>query len=108
MEACFICKFGFQERIIRSISTGLNKKRGMDDDKFKKYVKNDILPLYPDACDMKGKCVMIKVDSRPGRVNVELLAELQLIGLYLYPGLPNTTAVTQETDQDYGPSLMSV
>ena len=97
------CKFGMQERMIRGISIGLNEKGGMDDAEFEKYVKNNIIPLYPDACDMKGKRVMIKVDSGPGRVNVELLAELRLIGFYLYPGVPNRTVVTQETDQNYGP-----
>jgi hypothetical protein len=42
---------------------------------------------------------MLKVDSRPGRLNIELLAELCLLGFYLYPGVPNMTAVSQETDQ---------
>ena len=28
---------------------------------------------------------------------------LRGMGIYLYPGVPNTTAVTQETDQNYGP-----
>ena len=46
---------------------------------------------------------MVKVDSGPGRLNINLLAELHLVGFYLYPGVPNTTAVTQETDRNYGP-----
>ncbi len=46
---------------------------------------------------------MIKVDNRLGRLQHDLLAALQLIGVYKYPGVPNTTAVTQETDQNYGP-----
>jgi hypothetical protein len=40
-----------------------------------------------------------------GRVGlqIELLAELRFLGLYLYPCVPsNTTAVTQETDRTYG------
>ena len=36
-------------------------------------------------------------------MNIPMLARLPLKGLYLSPGVPNTTAVTQETDQDYGP-----
>ena len=35
-------------------------------------------------------------------MNIELLAELQLAGFILFPGVPNITAVTQETDQNYG------
>ena len=34
---------------------------------------------------------------------MELLAELRVRGWYLYPGVPNTTAVSQETDRNYGP-----
>ncbi len=75
----------------------------MDEAEFEKYVKNNIIPLYPDALDIPCKRVLIKVDSGPGRLNIELLAELRLLGWYLYPGVPNTTAVSQETDQNYGP-----
>ena len=34
---------------------------------------------------------------------MELLAYLRFHGFLLFPGVPNTTAVTQETDQSYGP-----
>jgi hypothetical protein len=33
---------------------------------------------------------------------VEMLADLRVQGCYIVPGVPNTTAVTQETDQNYG------
>ena len=46
--------------------------------------------------------MLVKVDSGPGRMNVEMLAKLQVRGLYLVPGVPNSTATTQETDQNYG------
>jgi len=46
--------------------------------------------------------VILKVDGEPGRLNTELLTELRLRGSYLYCGVPNTTAVTQETDRNYG------
>jgi hypothetical protein len=36
-------------------------------------------------------------------MNLDLLASLRLDGFHLFPGVPNTTAVTQETDQNYGP-----
>jgi hypothetical protein len=47
--------------------------------------------------------VMLKVDSGPGRMNLNLLARLRRLGFILYPCVPNTTHVTQETDQLYGP-----
>jgi hypothetical protein len=49
----------------------------MDDDEFEKYLKSNIIPLYPDSLDVPGQRVMIKVDSWPGRMNIELLAELR-------------------------------
>jgi co-chaperonin GroES (HSP10) len=36
-------------------------------------------------------------------MNIDLLAELRASGFILFPGAPNTTAVSQETDQNYGP-----
>lgn len=42
------------------------------------------------------------VDSGPGRVNTEMLAQLRRKGFYLIPDVPNTTHVTQETDISYG------
>jgi len=96
-------KFGMDEAQYLGVSVGLNEKGGMDQAEFEKYIRNSILPLFPDACDLPGKRVMIKVDSGPGRLNVELCAELKLMGWYMYPGVPNTTAVTQETDRNYGP-----
>jgi len=61
-----------------------------------------MFPLYLDMADVPGKRVLMKVDSGPGRMNTEMLAELRLKGMYLMPGVPNTTQVTQETDQSYG------
>ena len=34
---------------------------------------------------------------------MKLLSKLRLLGFILYPCVPNTTHVTQETDQCYGP-----
>ena len=44
----------------------------------------------------------MKCGSGPGRLQIELLAELRYLGVYLYLCVPNTTAVTQETDRTYG------
>jgi hypothetical protein len=64
---------------------------------------NAIMPLYPKAAQEKGRWVILKGDSGPGRMNTELLAELQASGFILFLGVPNTTTVFQETDQNYGP-----
>lgn len=74
----------------------------MDKVELNKYMKKAILPLYPDIADVPGKRVIMKVDSGPGRLNLEMLADLRVQGLYLVPGVPNTTHKTQETDQNYG------
>jgi hypothetical protein len=36
-------------------------------------------------------------------MNLNLLTRLRCLGFILYPCVPNTTHVTQETDQLYGP-----
>ena len=51
-----MCKFGMPQQVGRGASIGVNKKGGMDDDdEFAKYVKNNIMPLYPCALDIPGK-----------------------------------------------------
>jgi hypothetical protein len=46
--------------------------------------------------------LLLKCDSGPGRLQIELLAQLRFLGVYLYPCVPNTTPVMQETDWTYG------
>ena len=75
----------------------------MNKDEFFEYIQNSIMRLYPNAAPVKGQWVCIKCDSGLGRLNMELLAYLRFHGFLLFPGVPNTTAVTQETDQIYGP-----
>ncbi|TAH02125.1 MAG: hypothetical protein EAZ17_03930 [Sphingobacteriales bacterium] len=81
----------------------MNEKAGMNEVELEKYIFKAILPLFPDAADEERKRVLLKVDSGPGRTNVGMLTTLRLRGFYLSPGVPNTTHVTQETDQSYGP-----
>jgi hypothetical protein len=71
-------------------------------------IKTSIMKLFPDAAPVKGRWVVIKCDSGPGRLNPTLLAYLRFHGFILYPGVPNTTAVIQETDQSYGPFQTAV
>ena len=63
---------------------------------------NYILPLFPKNCNKPGHRLLLKCDSGPGRLQIELLAKLRYLGVYLYPCVPNTTAVTQETYRTYG------
>ena len=79
----------------------MNKKGGIDDIKFENFIQSAIIPLYPDVSNTKGKRVLIKLDRGPGRTNPDLLASLRTLGFVLYPVVPNTTAVSQETDQVY-------
>jgi hypothetical protein len=53
--------------------------------------------------DAVATSVKRTVCQHPGHLNEELLAYLRFHGYLLYPGVPNTTAITQETDQSYGP-----
>jgi len=66
------------------------------------------MKLFPDAAPVKGRWVVIKCHSGPGRLNPTLLAYIRFHGFILYPGVPNTTAVTQETDQSYCPFQTAV
>ncbi len=102
-----IGKFGGVEECTWPVSFGQNEKGGMDEEEFAKYLLNSIVPLFPHAKDKPGHHVLLKVDSGPGRMNLNLLSKLRLLGFMLYPGVPNTTHVTQETDQNYVPSRLS-
>ena len=95
-------KWGFNEVTERGVTANCNAKAGMDVEEFNKYVMECIVPLYPDAEDKPGKRVLLLVDSGPGRTQVEMLARLRRIGIYVKPGVPNTTHITQPTDQNYG------
>ena len=95
--------FGHNKRTLLPCTFGLNEKAGMNSVELEKYFKGSILPLYPDIEDVPGKRVIAKVDSGPGRMNLQMLAHLRIRGLYVVPGLPNSTGKTQETDQNYGP-----
>jgi hypothetical protein len=50
--------------------------------------------------DVNGKRVMVKVDSEPGRLQENVLVNARTLGFIVYPGIPYTTAVTRETNQN--------
>ena len=94
--------FGWQKENQFSSTFALNEKGGMTDDEFDKYVMTNLTCLYPDSADVEGHQVILKVYSGPGRMNERVLGKLRARGFYLYPGVPNTTAVSQETDISCG------
>ena len=98
-----IGQFGMDEVVSMPVSFGVNEKGGMNDDEFVLYLWMAIMPLYPKAAPTRGRWVVLKCDSGPGHMNINLLAELRASGFILFPGVPNTTAVTQECEQNYGP-----
>jgi hypothetical protein len=86
-----------------STTFGMNEKAGMNEIEFWKFLEATIPRWFPDVQNKKGLRVIVKVDSGPGRKNYEKLAKFRLMGIYVIVGVPNTTGVTQETDQNYGP-----
>ena len=61
--------FGWNEEKQWPVTIGIHKKGGMDDEEFLNYFKDSLVLLYPDIKDEYGKCVMLKVESGPGRLN---------------------------------------
>ena len=59
--------------------------------------------MYPDVKDEAGKGVRFKVESGPMCLNLNLLAYARNLVFIIYPNVPNSTTITQETDQKYGP-----
>ena len=96
-------KFGAPEEQSWPITVGMNERGGMDDVEFDEYLSKSLIPLYPGAEDVKEKRMLFKLDSGPGRLGMKLLSWLRLLGFMLYPGVPNTTAVSQETNRNYNP-----
>ena len=94
-------KFGAPEEQASPIIIGMNAKGGMDDVEFNEYLSNSLIILYLDVEDVKVKRMILKIDSGPGRLEVNLLARLRLLGFVFYPGVPNTTAVSQDTYRNY-------
>ena len=78
-------QFGKDEAIDWHVTYGANEKAGMNNKEFQKYVETNLMRLYPDAADLDGNQVIIKVDSGPGRDNVDLVARLRIRGFLVYP-----------------------
>ena len=97
-----IGQFGHTEEKSFTASTTVNTKGGTDARVLAQYLMHVLKKLYPNASDTPGNRVLFKIDGGPGRLDIKSLAELRVKGCYLFPGVQNTTHVTQETDQNYG------
>ena len=92
-------RFGYSASRWHDTGFGMNPKGGMGKASFFKYITEFVFRLYPDAADVPGKRVMIKIDSGPGRMYPELQQRLRARGFHMFPGVPNGTEVGQEMDQ---------
>jgi len=77
-----LVKFGLEEKKPMPCTFGMNERAGMNGIELKKHVKNSMLPLHLDAACEELRRVLLKLDSGPGQMNIEMLANLQLQGFY--------------------------
>ncbi|MGH7955114.1 MAG: hypothetical protein ACREOZ_04055, partial [Gloeomargaritales cyanobacterium] len=94
--------FGHLAPVNLPTTATVNPKGGTDSRVLKQVLIQYIEKLYPDAVDVKARRVVIKIDGGPGRLDQSCRTELRTRGVYLFPGVQNTTHITQETDQNYG------
>jgi hypothetical protein len=80
----------------------VNNKGGSDCRVLNQCLNDHQERLYPDADDVPGKRLLYKIDVGLGQLDEEYLAEKRARGIYLFPGVQNTTQVHQEIDQNYG------
>jgi hypothetical protein len=79
----------------------MNGKGGMNNEEFDCYIDNSIIPLFPDLEDTPGNCILLKVESSRGCNLRDLLNKCWFRGVYIYPSLPNSTSMQQETDINF-------
>jgi hypothetical protein len=64
-----------------------------------------MVPIFSNLEDMPGKCILLKVHS--GLVAFGGICSTSVgsgvCTSYIYPGLPNSTSMQQETDINYAP-----
>jgi hypothetical protein len=63
----------------------------MSEDEFEIYIMNSILPFFPDAREISGKRVLLKINVVPGQTNDNLLVKLKSRGFYFLPSVPDAT-----------------
>jgi hypothetical protein len=74
----------------------MNPNGGTDSRVLAQVLRSNVEQLYPDAKDKAGFRLLIKLDDVPGRLDLNSLTELRASGVYyLFPGVQNTTHVSQ-------------
>jgi hypothetical protein len=91
-------RFGHDKRKYFDCMIATSPKGSMTSSIMNSFVQKLSL-LYPDAKDEEGYRLFLKVDSGPGRDDETVLHTARANGIYLYPGVPNTSEGTQECDQ---------
>jgi hypothetical protein len=99
LDAYVYGKWGLNAPEEKACTFGLNEKGGMDTNHFAKVILNLMPTLYPNARPEFGKWVCLLTDMGPGRENEDLVSQLRLMGIDLYPLLPNATHIMQLMDQ---------
>jgi hypothetical protein len=79
----------------------MNGKGGMNNEEFERYIDNSIVLLFPDLEDTPGNCILLKFESEGGCNLQDLLNKCWFRGVYIYPGLPNSTSMQQEMDINF-------
>ena len=69
-------QFGCGERQWFSTTFNSNEAGSMNAEELLKYFEINVFPLYPDAADVPGKRVLIKIDGGPGRLHFLMLLSL--------------------------------
>ena len=92
-------KFGGPNTKFYDPIIAFSDKGGVKETTFVDYMKQVVQLLYPNAQDIPGQRVVVKLDCGPGRYNEEFLLLSRACGIYYFPGLPNGTELTQEMDQ---------
>ena len=100
-------QYGLTKRFFFDPLIAKSKIGSMTAELWKTWITTIIPSYYPDTADIRGKRVLIKADSGPGRgfgdVPQSWLAMARDKGIYFFPGLPNGTEIAQEMDQLFGP-----
>jgi hypothetical protein len=65
----------------------------MNNEEFEHYIDNSIVPLFPNLEDTPGNRILLKVESGRSCNLRDLLNTCWFRGVYIYPGLPNSTSM---------------
>ena len=66
-----IWKFGAKEEQERTTTFGFNAKGEIDNEQFREYFKTNVSPMYPDVHNEADTRMMVKVDSGPGKLEID-------------------------------------